>query len=63
MVLSLGVILTLYVWFSLGFKQIPPENEETTDKNIVNEEKAPTPKLQVFYESYSKNTGFYTTHI
>ena len=61
----LGVILTVFVWVSLRFKQIPSEkeNEEIEDKNKVNQETAPTPKLQIIYESYSKNTGFYTTHI
>ena len=61
----LGVILTVFVLVSLRFKQIPAEkeNEAIEDKNNVNQEIAPTPKLQIIYESYSKNTGFYTTHI
>ena len=55
-----GLALTFYVWISLGFKQIPPIREEIED---VTEEKGQAGKMKVIYESYSNNTGFYTTHI
>ena len=58
-----GVILTLYVWISLGFKQIPPVKEEIEGKDNLTEERFQSDKLKFIYESYSKNTGFYTTSL
>ena len=58
-----GLALTFYVWISLGFKQIPPLEDEMEKSSHGTEEKVQSGKMKIVYESYSNNTGFYTTHI
>ena len=61
---SPGLALTFYVWISLGFKQILPVEGEMEDSSPhVTEDREETGKIKIIYESYSSNTGFYTTHM
>ena len=59
----LGVILTLFVWISLGCKQILPDKEDINDMRNFTGEKVQSDKYKTVYETYSNNAAFYTTHI